>query len=409
MKQWKLPENSSLDHYILMNKILCTTVGVWPIETNSSRISRLFAYFRIILALTAVISVFVPQIWAIAVNWGDLRVFTGVGCVFTTVSQYLFKMIYLLLRRKRITILYYEARSFWNSSDDPKDRKILEDFAHLANIFTMSFSLAAMSNITTFTIAAAINSVKASQNVTTGGVTSRQFPFEVWYGPNSYTSPIFEIAFVCQVFAALISCAGICGFDCTIMTLLLHICGQFKLIQAWLANIGTNIRTQLTQKKLLFQMFETEIDKCIRHHRRIINVVRETNSLLNPIIFVQLLTSGLEICLSGYAVTAHAAGADLLKFTSYLVSMLIQLLLWCWPAELIIQESQKIGHSVYFDIPWYELSIPHQKIICFVIVRSQKHCNITALMLQTLSISTLTNVFNTAGSYFALLRKVQEN
>ena len=117
------------------------------------------------------------------------------------------------------------------------------------------------------------------------------------------------------------------------------------------------------------------------------------NNLLTPIIFIQLLTSGIEFCLSGYALVGTAK-ADLAKFTSYFISMLVHLLLWCWPGEILVQESQNIGHVVYLNVPWYNLPLIYQKYLCLIIVRAQRYCRITALTFETLSIHTLTVVSN---------------
>lgn len=124
------------------------------------------------------------------------------------------------------------------------------------------------------------------------------------------------------------------------------------------------------------------------------SVVNDVNNLLTPIIFMQLLTSGIEICLSGFAVIDNGTGADLLKFISYLISMGVQLLLWCWPGEILVHESLEVGRVAYLKVPWYSFPPIYQKQFCLIIVRGQKHCSITALTFQTLSIHTLTSVSN---------------
>lgn len=125
------------------------------------------------------------------------------------------------------------------------------------------------------------------------------------------------------------------------------------------------------------------------------SVVNDINNLLTPIIFMQLLTSGIEICLSGYAILDNGTtNANLLKFISYFVSMGVQLLLWCWPGDILIQESQEIGHVIYLNIPWYNFPPIYQKYLCFIIVRAQRYCSITALTFNALSIHTLSMVNN---------------
>ncbi|XP_076654221.1 odorant receptor 82a isoform X2 [Halictus rubicundus] len=396
----KEPAKSSIDYYILPNRIFCGMAGMWPIEDNSSTFSKLFAYFRLLFALTAVSSVFVPEILAIAVNWGDLKVLAGVGCVLTSVGQLLFKMMYLLSRRKRMYQLYYELRNLWDSSDDPDERQPYVQLANWARLLTIVFYSSCMCNVITFATAAAIDYFHMNYNVSDASNDNRHLPFEVWYGTDIVDSPKFEIAFICQFIASLICCAGISGLDATFMTIILHVCGQFKLINIWINKICCD-DNRLPQ-------FKVDLLKCVQHHQRVINVVREVNNLLAPIIFVQFLTSGVEICLSGFAVFDNGTGTDLLKFISYLTSMGIQLVLWCWPGEILVQESQQIGHVIYLNLPWYNLPPIYRRQLCLIIVRAQQQCSISALTFQTISISTLTSVFNTAASYFTLMRQMQQ-
>ncbi|KAK1130028.1 hypothetical protein K0M31_019712 [Melipona bicolor] len=377
---------------------------MWPIEEESSTCSKIFAYSRLIVALTAINSVFVPEIMAIAVNWGDVRILAGVGCVLTTVGQSLFKIIYLIIRKERTYRLYYKIRSLWDSTNDPKEMQSYIMLAYWARICTIIFYLSCMCNVITFSLAAAVNYFRFEYNANSTD-NNRNLPFVVWYGKDTSASPSFEIAFACQFLSSAICAATISGLDATFMTTILHVCGQFKLINTWITDIGVEINCEPNhRRKLMMQLI-----KCIRHHQRMIDVVNDVNNLLTPIIFMQLLTSGIEICLSGYAILDNGtAKADLAKFTSYFISMLVQLLVWCWPGEILVQESQNVGHVVYLNVPWYNMPLIYQKYLCLIIVRAQQYCSITALTFETLSIHTLTVVFNTATSYFALLRQMQD-
>ncbi|XP_043259030.1 putative odorant receptor 92a [Colletes gigas] len=404
----KESSNTSIDYYILPNKITCSIAGMWPIDENSSTSRKLFAYFRLLFALTAVSNVFVPEILAIVVNWGDIQVLAGVGCVLTTVGQLLYKMIYLVARRERVYWLYNELRDLWDSSNDLKERQSYQKLAYQARTITIVFYFSCLCNVFTFTIAAAVDYIKIEYNINNGTYKNRHLPFEVWYGTNVTDSPQFEIAFICQVISSMICCAGISGLDATFVTIILHVCGQFKLINTWIDKIGIEINCESMDANYLSNL-EENLTRCICHHQRMINVVNNVNNLLTPIIFVQLLTSGVEICLSGFAVTDNnGTRADQLKCISYLISMWIQLVLWCWAGEILVNESQRIGHTIYLNVSWYSLPPIYQKQLYFIIVRTQQYCSIKALTFQTLSINTLTSVFNTAASYFTLLRQVQD-
>nr|XP_034180060.1 odorant receptor 45a-like [Osmia lignaria] len=401
-----LPRNS-IDYYILPNKIMCTVIGMWPSDEKHSISSKIFAYFRFIFSLLAAISIFVPGLLAIAVNWGDLKILTGVGCTSMTLAQLLFKIIYLVARRDKSYRLYKELRSLWDSTDDPKERQSYEEFAYSARIYSIIFYSSGTMTVFMFTTSAAWDCI--SNGHIGNGDNGRHLPIDLWYGTDVTESPNFEIAFVCQFLAALVCTVAICAVDTTCVTIILHVSGQFRLISTWIDNIGIEIRCHSTNYVSdRSGNLATDLIRCIRHHQRLINVVNDVNDLLTPIIFLQLLTSGIEICLSGFAVMSNGSSADLFKFVSYLSSMMIQLLLWCWPGEILVQESEEIGYAVYQHVPWYKLSPIYRRQLLLIILRSQKYCSISALTFQTLSIHTLTYVFNTATSYFALLRQIQE-
>ena len=122
-------------------------------------------------------------------------------------------------------------------------------------------------------------------------------------------------------------------------------------------------------------------------------MVDDINNLITPILFIQLLTSGIEICLNGYSMLDNGAAIiDILKFMCYFISMTVEILLFCWPSEILVQESEEIGHVIYFNIPWYKLSPIHRRHLCLMIIRAQQYCSITALTFKALSFQTLTNV-----------------
>ncbi|XP_043598169.1 odorant receptor 4-like [Bombus pyrosoma] len=396
--------SNTFDYYILPNKILCSIVGMWPIEQKSSTCSKIFSYVRLTFTLISLISVFVPEIMLIAVNWGDIEILAGAGSIVTTLGQTLFKMFYLIARRERSYMLYHEIKSLWDTANDSKEIQSYIQFAYWARICTIVFYSSCVCNVITFSSAAAVDYFRFDYNASSTS-NNRHLPFIVWYGTDISASPKFEIAFICQFLSAALSITSIAGLDCSFMTTMLHVSAQFKLINTWISNIGTEINCNPNYK----QKIKVDLTRCIRHHQRIIHVVNEVNNLLTPIVFLQILTSGIEVCLSGYAILdAGKAEADLVKFISYFISMAVHLLLWCWPGEILIQESQEIGHAAYFNVPWYDLPPIYQRHLCLMIVRAQQYSSISAFTFQTLSIHTLTAVFNTAASYFTLLQQIQQ-
>ncbi|CAK9802289.1 hypothetical protein ANTPLA_LOCUS3155 [Anthophora plagiata] len=261
----KEPSKSSIDYYILPIKILCSMAGMWPIDEVSSTRTKVFAYIRVIFGFVSLNSILVPEIMMIILNWGDLRILAGVGCVLTTFVQSLFKMIYLIARKDKAYRLYNEIRDLWDSSDDPKERQHYENLAYWARIISIIFHLACMWNVFMFTVAATHDYFTIEYNVSYAE-KSRHLPFEVWYGIDITASPYFEIAFFCQIIAVSIAAAAVSGLDGLCMTTILHVSGQFKLISTWINKMGVEIG----MKPVHLRKLEADLIRCIRHHQRMI-------------------------------------------------------------------------------------------------------------------------------------------
>nr|QHN69131.1 odorant receptor 3 [Sirex nitobei] len=403
---------STIDNYITPNKLLCSVVGIKSNYENSSTLSKTFTRLRLIFTIISTVTLFIPQTLQIMINWGNINVLTGVGCVWLAVTMLMFKLFYVLLRRKKMENMYLIIRELWEVTSDPDEKQIYENTAWQAKIFTIIFCCVAFSNNVLFTGAAAMPWIKSySRSVNETNIV-RDLPFDIWYGFDVSTSPNYEIVFCWQTITALICNIAILGLDSTMMTMTLHICGQFKLIQNWFRKIGYKINeeqminVQSTTQNVFLENVRSNIDRCIQHHQRMIEIANDMEDLINPIIFVQFVQSASVICLSGYAVTTVTYVRHWIKFSNYLMAMLIELAAWCWPGEVILQESGIIGDVVYLEIPWYKLPKSYQADLILVIIRSQKRCQITAAKFQTMSVEKFGHVLSTAASYFTLLRQL---
>ena len=95
--------------------------------------------------------------------------------------------------------------------------------------------------------------------------------------------------------------------------------------------------------------------------------------------------------------------ASMAKFAVYLMTMCIQLVSWCWPGDLLIQESTAVCNTIFYGIPWYLMTVKEQRSISFIIFRTQKELQITALNFQVMSVRKLTEVKYIRKSIFLRL------
>lgn len=129
------------------------------------------------------------------------------------------------------------------------------------------------------------------------------------------------------------------------------------------------------------------------YFKKFYRIADDVNTLLGPLILGQLMIAGLEICLNGYTVmSGDSHGIHLVKYCFLLASAIVQLIIYCWPGEMLIQESTGVAKTVCYDVPWFLLPYEKQRDLIMIIVRSQKESQITALGLQVMSLQKITEV-----------------
>ncbi|KAK1130029.1 hypothetical protein K0M31_019713 [Melipona bicolor] len=146
-------------------------VGMWPIDKKSSSYSKIFAYFRLMATIILYGFLFVPQVLAIAVNWGDIQSIAEIGTASTSVGQVLYKLVYVTARREKAHKLYNEMRYLWDSSDDPNEKKSYEQIAYWARTVTIIFSACLSCNVIFFSTSAIIDYLSND---------TRHLPFVAW-------------------------------------------------------------------------------------------------------------------------------------------------------------------------------------------------------------------------------------
>jgi len=160
-------------------------------------------------------------------------------------------------------------------------------------------------------------------------------------------------------------------------------------------------------------------------------------TVFSPMLFLQTLASSLIICLVGFQiatanVTAGIIGKSI-KYISYLIMALFQLLLFCIPGDALIYEvinniniplkiqtyiyiythtqcayyiyqSSMISKTVY-TIAWYELPVLFKTEIYLLMLRSQKPSKITAGKFYVMHLEN----FNAVRNYHFLYYKMYKN
>ncbi|CAH0714884.1 unnamed protein product, partial [Brenthis ino] len=146
-----------------------------------------------------------------------------------------------------------------------------------------------------------------------------------------------------------------------------------------------------------------KLRKCVRRHQELIALVDQMEVLYSKSNLVNILSSSLLICLSGFNITLLGSSNSAFAFIPFLVVSLTQISLMCFFGDMLMASSTKIGGAIY-NCRWYDTTPDIKKSVIFIMLRSKKPCKITAANFAVMNLTAFTTILSRSWSYFALLR-----
>ncbi|KAJ8720392.1 hypothetical protein PYW07_012435 [Mythimna separata] len=183
------------------------------------------------------------------------------------------------------------------------------------------------------------------------------------------------------------------GTEFLMIILCSHLATAFTLLQEDLLNLKPG---NLATLKII-----------IDSHHKLISLTQRLDDVFDKIIFINLTSASISICFFGLsAKVAHGALQMANNFAAVLC-LILPLFNLCYYGEMLREASAGMADSVYNN-PWYQGDLRYQKLLLFIIKRSQKPCYLTSLKYNPITLNTFTTVLSTTWSYFSLASSVYE-
>ncbi|XP_058802011.1 uncharacterized protein LOC131670430 [Phymastichus coffea] len=369
--------DTDVDEMIWLNRYLLTTMGLWTLEPNASYSTRMFAVFRIIIVITIFLCCIISLFTVIYLYWGDLAVLTENGLFALGYSGAVMKISYLAINQNDFNIAYKFIRKFWYAAKNQEERNEIVKLANYARFYTELFSCAGIMSAIYFITTASVVTLY-SRATTNGSDYDRRVPFGHWHEHGLQILPGYKLTFTLQALSLVFVCSAIVGPDLTVIFIFMHIAGQLRLVSCRLTMMSEKLYTDHELSSTFIREWAKDMRACIAHHATVLRAFQFVEPLLGPINFIQFLVAAVEICFVGWVIIeTDDDPANRMQFIVILIAVIMQLLIGCWSGEMIM-------------------------------FRSQKHCEVSAIGLQTMSLKKMSEIFNTALSYLALLRSIQD-
>ncbi|XP_011315403.1 odorant receptor 67a-like [Fopius arisanus] len=234
----------------------------------------------------------------------------------------------------------------------------------------------------------------------------RILPFKCWlpYDINSETT--FWLTYIQQSVATYVtSYVNIC-YDTIVPGCMVQTCAQLDIFKSRLKDLsghnhrshGKDVETHGDKNKIL-------VSDCVEHHLNILKFAELSNNIFAPTIFTQFAISSLVICVSVYDLsTAAPFSPDFVEVMLYLMSMMLEIYLFCFYGNNVTVQSNHVGGNIY-DLDWTSLDISVQKSLLIVMTRAMKPLTFTSGHVVVLSLASFTSLLKMSYSAYNVLQQ----
>ncbi|XP_028044960.2 odorant receptor 4 [Monomorium pharaonis] len=189
-------------------------------------------------------------------------------------------------------------------------------------------------------------------------------------------------------------------FNGLFLTLTLHVGSQINILLRWLTEVGS---IDIEKKRDSFVTVMTEI---IRKHQKIINLSENIENLYSYIALLQFTSNTVMICSLGFLIVTAIGSPDateqIVRSLLFYAVTNIEAFIFCFAGEYLSNKSKAIGNAAY-NSTWYNMRAKDNRILLFIILRSQRQLKFTAGKMADLSLEYFTNIMKASGSYLSVL------
>lgn len=274
-------------------------VGLWNsfgLERKTHGVYTVFSWF----VSTVIFIHVVTQVADLFYTWGDLENFSATASTFLTYGAALIKQLCYLKNSKRIYRMVYRLSdgklsppSIWSE----EQKNIANAYDKHARTMSWSYYSLGIGCLLGFAMTAIVSTSTETKDEANSTATSRKLPYRAVFPFDTEKVEYYGIAFSFQMLVILFGPTVNIGLDTMFVGLIIHACGQFKILKNSLRNIkhrAINIlETEKTREEVslrktdvttsednqeehiccwetLQQQMSKELNECLQHHQEIL-------------------------------------------------------------------------------------------------------------------------------------------
>nr|AID61244.1 odorant receptor [Calliphora stygia] len=383
-----------IKRYFHVQRVCFAILGINPTSLERT----VFNHYRVWLPMIVQLLHYIPMVFYAIENINDVvKVTTALAPIWQAINATL-KIIYFVWNRKKIVALVRKLW-FWNLEAKDEELVILTIENRKDILFCTSYSM--VLNVTG--VAALLAPLLIAGFYAWKGEIFWEYlepPVKASYGIDKQSVFGYIIVFILNGYGAFFVVYGTISADSLFSWFMCNIVAQFHILKYRLRQAGGENNGDCSMKT---------ISDCIAYHCRIIELASDFNDAFSVVVFIKFAISCVQICCLAFKLSRGEGELfDQVYHGLFLICLSMQLMLYCYGGQRIMDESESIANEIYDSFHWESLSVANRKMLIFAMMRSQMPCNVCGVFFVA-NLALYLWVYRTAASMITLLKTIEED
>ncbi|XP_018046424.1 PREDICTED: odorant receptor 4-like [Atta colombica] len=389
---------NDFNYAVQVTRNVLRMIGVWPISSNASNVERIAIRLQNVSCYFLFTFIIVPSLLLIFLKEHDFKrsvrvlgplLNCGMGCL---------KYSLIMYHAKEIQSCLKQVLHDWRDTVDWKNRKIMLSKAKIGRRFAIISAVFMYVGGLSYRTLVPLSKGRmlTSMNITVRALACPSYFVKF----DEQTSPAYEIVFILQFFAGLITYSVTVGAAGLAAFFVMHICGQLSILIGKFKHLNDIPEPEDRPVAIL-------LADIVEHQIKVKTFLKQVEETMRYILLVEMTGSTILLCLTMYYVIMEWERSDstaMLTMFVILTSFTFSIFTNCYVGQLLTDQSIKVG-SMTSTTNWHRL--PHKKARTLILIMAVSNipAKISAGKMIEMSLPTFSNIIKTSLAYFNLLRK----
>ncbi|XP_032680057.1 odorant receptor 47a-like [Odontomachus brunneus] len=387
--------NDDIAYAMTPFKLLMWPVGGWPLQVYNT-----YSLMRCV-AVTCSVSIFVI-LPSIEIYLGCTNAVQNVDAVMSIFCGSLatMKMIWFRIYASNLIKAYKCAVNDYLTIENAEQRAIMLKHAFIGRTLMCTIMSIVFIDCFVYSLMPALNLLRKNE------INETQEEVELEYIIPSrcaleYLNPrnMYVTSYMMETIILLFMAPSNYGNDILFLHMVLHICGQVKILKSKFINFD-----------FAGPQVHNRFNALIHRHSHLMEMTKKLADVSSFILLMQFFFSSLLLCILGLQFILALKDNDrvmMMKSSMALYSFLTQLTIYCVIGDYLKSQIEEVGVFVY-QSTWYNLPAKLTKNLTLLIMRSQSPVQLQAGNFIVVNLETYMSILKTSISYLSVLRVMVE-